>query len=100
MKVSDQTDLSHVASLPAESIIEVTAIIEATAIEGVTVGLHTVPRGATLILDVDKVILNKDPIPGVLPTCVCLGDVLAGPDLCPDPVGGADPILTAKPDPD
>ena len=65
-----------------------------------TVGLHTAPRGATPVLDADKVILDEDPIPGVLPTCVHPGDILTGPNLCPDPVGGADPILTAKQDPD
>ena len=68
IKVSDQTNLSHTASLPAEGIIEAAAIIKVTAIEGMTVGLHTAPRGATPILDADEVILNKDPIPGVLPT--------------------------------
>ena len=88
------------ASLPAEGIIEAAAIIKVTAIEGMTVGLHTTPRGATLILDADKVILNEDPIPGVLPTLVHPGDVLAGLDLHPDPIGGADLILTAKPNPD
>ena len=100
MKVSDQTNLSHVASLPAESVIEAAATIEAKAIEGMTVGLHTAPQGATPILDADKVVLDEDPIPGVLPTHIRQGDVLAGPDLRPDPVGGADPILAAKPDPD
>ena len=64
------------------------------------IGLHTAPRGATPILNGDEVILNEGPIPGILPTCIRLGDVLAGPDLHPDPVGGTDPILTAKPDPD
>ena len=100
MKVSDQTDLSHVAGLPAESIIEAAAITEATAIEGMTVGLHTTPRGVTPILDTDKIILNEDPIPGVLPTHVHPEDVLTGPDLHTDPVGGTDPILAAKPEPD
>ena len=100
MKVSDQTDLSHMASLPAEGVIEAAAIIKVTAIEGMTVGLNTAPRGATPILDADKVILNEDPIPGVLPTVVHPGDVVAGLNLRPDPVGGADLILTAKPNPD
>ena len=100
MKVLDQTDLSHVVSLPAEGVIEAAAIIEVTAIEGMTIGLHTTPRGATPILDTNEVILNEDPIPGVLPTLVCPGDVLAGLDLHPDPVGGADLILTAEPNPD
>ena len=100
MKVSDQTDLSHVASLPAEGIIEAAAIIEATAIEGMTIGLHTTLRGATPIPDADEVILNEDPIPGVLPTLVPPVDILTGLDLHSDPIGGTDPILTAKPDPD
>ena len=65
-----------------------------------TIGLHTAPRGATPILDTDKVILNEDPILGVLPTLVHPGDILTGLDLCPDPVGGTDPIFTAEPDPD
>ena len=99
MKVSDQTDLSHVASLPAESVIKAAATNKATAIEGMTIGLHTAPREATPILDADKVILNEDPIPGALPTCIHPAEVLTDPDLCPDPIGGADPILTAKPDP-
>ena len=71
-----------------------------TAIEGMTVGLHTTPRGATPVLDANKVILNKNPIPGVLPTLVHPGDVLTGLDLYPDPIGGADLILTAEPNPD
>ena len=100
MKVSDQTNLSHVASLPAEGIIEAAATIEVTAIEGMTVGLHTTPRGTTPILDADEVILDEDPIPRVLPTLVHPGDILAGPDLCPDPTEGADPILAAEPNPD
>ena len=100
MKVSDQTSLSHTAGLPAESIIKVAAIIEVTAIIRMAIGLHTAPRGVTPILDTDKVILNEDPIPGILPTCFHPGDVFAGPDLHQDPIGGADPILTAKPDPD
>ena len=94
MKISDQTDLSHAASLPAEGFIE------AAAIEGMTVGLHTAPRGATPILDADEVILNEDPIPGVLPTLVHPGDVLTGLNLHPDPARGTDLILTAKPNPD
>ena len=65
-----------------------------------TVGLHTTPRGATPILDIDEVILDEDPISGVLPTCIHPGDVLAGPDLHPDAIGGTDPILAAEPDPD
>ena len=65
-----------------------------------TIGLHTAPRGTTPILDADEVTLDEDPIPGVLPTRIRPGDVLAGPNLCPDPVGGADPILPAEPDPD
>ena len=93
VKVSDQTNLSHAASLPAEGIIE------AAAIEGMTVGLHTTPGGATPVLDADEVILNEDPIPGVLPTLVH-PDVLAGLNLHPDPVRGADLILTAEPNPD
>ena len=100
MKVSDQTDLSCAASLSAESIIEAAATIKVTAIEGMAVGLHTTPRGATPILDANGVILKEDPIPGVLPTCIHPGDVLTGPDLDPDPVEGTDPILTAEPDPD
>ena len=100
MKVSNQTDLSHVASLPAEGIIKAAAIIVVTAIEGMTIGLHTTPRGATPILDADEVILNKDPIPVVLPTLVCPGDILTGLNLHPDPIGGADLILTAEPNPD
>ena len=71
-----------------------------TAVEGMNIGLHTTPRGATPILDADKVILDEDPIPGVPPTHVCPGDVLTGPNLHPDPVGGANPILTAEQDPD
>ena len=100
MKVSDQTDLSRVAGLPAESVIEVAAIIKATAVIRMAVGLHTSPRGATPILDADEVILNEGPIPGILPTHVCPGDILTGPDLHPDPVGGADLILAVEPDPD
>ena len=100
MKVSNQTNLSHVASLPAESVIETAATIKTTAIKGMTVGLHTAPRGATPILDADKVILDEDPISGVLPTHIHPGDVLTGPNHHPDPIGGADPILTAEPDPD
>ena len=100
MKVSDQTNLSHMAGLPAESIIEAAVIIKVTVGEGMTIGLHTAPRGATPILDADEVILDEDPIPGVLPTCVCPGDALTGPDLHPNPIGGADPILIAEPDPD
>ena len=45
------------------------------------------------------VILNEDPIPGVLPTLVHQGDVLAGLDLHPDPIGGTDLILAAEPNP-
>ena len=71
-----------------------------TAVEGMTVGLHTTPRGATPILDADEVILNEDPIPGVLPILIRSGDVRAGLDLRPDPVGGADLILAAEPNPD
>ena len=100
MKVSDQTDLSHMANLPAEGIIEAAAIIEVIAVEGMTVGLHTTPRGATPILDADKVILDEDPIPRVLPTLVCPGDVLAGLNLCPDSIGGTDLILAGKPNSD
>ena len=100
MKVSDQTDLSHVASLPAEGIIEAAAIIIVTAMEGMTIGLHTALRGATPILDADKVILDEDRIPGVLPTLIHPGDILIGLNLHPDPVGGADLILTAEPNPD
>ena len=100
MKVSDQTDLSHMAGLPAESIIKVAAIIEVTAAIRMAIGLHTALRGATPILDADEVILDDGPIPGILPTRVCPGDVPAGLDLHPDSMGGADPILTAKPDPD
>ena len=73
---------------------------QTTAIEWMTIGLHTTPRGATPILDTDQVILDEDPIQGVLPTHVHPGDVLTGPDLCPDPIGGAGHILTAEPDPD
>ena len=87
------------ASLPAESIIKVAATIKVTAVEGITICLHTGPQGATPILDADKVIPDKDPIPGVHPTHIHPGDILAGSDLCPDPIGGADPILTAEPDP-
>ena len=100
MKVSDQTNLSHVASLPAEGVIKAAAIIKVTAVEEMTVGLHTTPRGATPILDADKVILDEDPIPGVLPTLVHPGDILTGLDLHPDPIGGTDLILTAEPNPD
>ena len=100
MKVSDQTDLSNTASFPAEGIIEAAAIIIVTAIEGMTISLHTSPRGATPILDADEVILNEDPIPGFLPTLVCPRDILAGLNLHPDPVGGGDLILAAKPNPD
>ena len=71
-----------------------------TAVEGMTIGLHTTPRGATPILDTDKVILDENPIPGVLPTLIHPGDIFTGPDLHPDPIGGADPILAAEPDPD
>ena len=99
MKVSNQTDLSHVASLPAEGVIEAAAIIKVTAIEGMTVGLHTTPRGATPILDANKVILDEDPIPGVLPTLVHPGNILTGLNLHPDPIGGADLIITAEPNP-
>ena len=80
------------ASLPAEGVIEVTAI------EGMTLGLHTAPRGATPVLDADEVILDLHL--GVLPTLVCPGDVLTGLDLCPDPVGGTDLILAAEPNPE
>ena len=95
MKVSDQTNLSHVASLPAEGVIKAAAIIKVTAVEGMTIGLHTTP-----ILDADEVILDEDPIPGVLPTLLHPGDILAGLDLCPDPIGGTDLIPTAEPNPD
>ena len=94
MKVSDQTDLSHAASLPAEGVIK------AATIEGMTVDLHTAPGGATPILDTDEVILNEDPIPRVLPTLVHPGDILAGLNLHPDPVRDTDLILTAEPNPD
>ena len=87
------------ASLPAEGVIKAVAIIKVTAIEGITIDLHPAPRGATPILDADKVILNENPIPGVLPTLIH-PDVLTGLNLCPDPAGGADLILTAKPNPD
>ena len=87
------------ASLPAECHRS-SSHHQSDSIEGMTVGLHTTPRGATPILDADRVILDEDPIPGVLPTHVHPGDILTGPDLCPGPVGGADPILTAEPDPD
>ena len=100
MKVSDQTNLSHMASLPAKGVIEVAAIIKVTAVEGMTVGLHTTPRGATPILDANEVILNEDPIPGVFPTLIHPGDILAGLNLHPDPIGGADLILTAEQNPD
>ena len=106
MKVSDQTDLSHVASHPAEGIIEAAAIIKAaviikvTAAKGMTTGLHTIPRGATPIIDTNEVILDKDPIPGVLPTLVHPGNILTSLNLHPDPIGGTGPILTAKPNPD
>ena len=81
MKVSDQTDLSCMAGLPAESVIEVAAIIKATAVIRMAVGLHTTQRGATPILDADKVILNEGPIPGILPTRIHPGDIPVGPDL-------------------
>ena len=100
MKVSDQTALSHMASLPAESVMEAAAIIEVTAIEGMTVGLHTTPRGATPILDANKVILDEDPIPRVLPTLIHPGGILTSLDLHPDPVGGTDLIPTVGPNPD
>ena len=93
MKVSDQTDLSQTASLPAEGVIKAAAIIEVTTLEGMTIGLHTTPRGTTPVLDTNKVILNEDPIPGVLTTLVHPGDILAGLNLCPDPIGGADLFL-------
>ena len=64
MEVSNQTNLSYMGSFLAEGVIE------AAAVEGMTIGLHTIPVGATPILDTDKVILNKDPIPGVLPTLI------------------------------
>ena len=99
-KCSQKSTKSHQEVLKPESVIKAAATIEVTAVEGMTVGLHTTPRGATPILDADKVILDEDPIPGVLPTHVCPGDVLTGPNLHPDPVGGANPILTAEPDPD
>ena len=99
MKVSNQTNLSHTASLQA-GVIKAASIIEAVAIEGMTVGLHTTPRGATPILDTDKVILDEDPIPGVLPTLVHPGDTLTGLNLCSDPVRGTDLILAAEPNPD
>ena len=99
MKVCDQTDLSCTVGLQAESAIEVTAIIQATAIVRMAISLHTTPRGATPVLDANKGILDKDPIQGILPTHVHPGDVLTGPDLHPDPLGGTDPILTAEPDP-
>ena len=88
------------ASLPAEGIIKAAAIIVVTAIEGMTVGLHTTPRGATPILDANEVILDEDPIPGVLPTLIHPEDVLPGLNLHPDLIGGADLILAAKPNPD
>ena len=100
MKVSNKTDLSHVASPQAEGVIKAAAIIKVTAIEGMTVGLHTAPRGATPVLDANEVFLNEDPIPGVLPTLTHPGDILAGLDLHPDPVEGADLILAAEPNPD
>ena len=100
MKVSDQTDLSHVAGLLAESVIEAAAIIEVAAIVRMAVGLHTALRGATPILDADKATLDEGPIPGILPTHVHPEDVPAGPNHHPDPIGGTDPILAAKPDPD
>ena len=100
MKVSNQTNLSHVAGLPAEGIIKAAAIIKMTAVIRMAIGLHTAPRGATPILDTDEVILNEGPIPGILPTCFHLGDVPTGLDLHPDPLGGADSILAAEPDPD
>ena len=100
MKVSDQTNLSHTASLPAEGIIKAAAIIEVTAIEGMTMGLHTTTRGVTPILDADKVILDEDPILGVLPTLVHPGGILVGLNLHPDPIGGTDPIPTAESNPD
>ena len=88
------------ASLPAEGIIEAAAIIKVTAIQGMTVGLHTIPRGATPILHANEVIINEDPIPGVLSTLIHPEDILAGLDLHPDTIGGADLILTAKPNSD
>ena len=88
------------ASLPEEGIIKAAATIKVTAIEGMTMDLHTTPRGATPILDADEVILNEDPIPGVLPTLVHPGGILTGLDLHPDPIGGTDPIPAAKPNPD
>ena len=84
----------------SEGVIKAEAIIIVTAIEGMTVGLHTAPRGATPILDANEVVLDEDPIPGVLPTLVHPGDVLAGLNLHPDPIGGADLILAAEPNPD
>ena len=87
------------ASLPAEGIIEAAAITEVTAIEGMTVGLCTAPRGTSPILDADEVILDEDPIPGVLPTLIHLGGILTGHDPRPVPIGGTDPIIATKPDP-
>ena len=96
-RVSDQTNLSHVARLQVVGIIRVAAIIEVAAIikaaatvkvvciGGMTIGLHTIPEGATPILDANRVILDEDPIPEVLLTLVHPGDVLTGPDLHPDP---------------
>ena len=100
MKVSNQADLSRVAGLPAESIIEVAAITKATAIIRMALGLHTTPRGATSIIDANEVILNEVPILGILPTRVHPGDVPTGSDLHPDPIGGTDPVLAAEPNPD
>ena len=82
------------------AIIEVAVIIEAAVLGWMTIGLDTIPRGATPILDANGVILDKDPIPEVLPTLIHPGDVLAGPDLHPDPAEGTDLILTAGPSPD
>ena len=100
MKVSDQTDLSHPVSLPAEGVIKAAVTIEVTAVEGMTVGLHTAPRGAIPILDANEVILDEDPIPRVPPTLIHQGGVLTGLNLCPDSTGGADLIPAAKPNPD
>ena len=55
-----------------------------------TIGLDTIPGGGTPVLDTNGVILNEDPIPEVLPTLIHPGNILTGPDFCPDPAEGAD----------
>ena len=62
-----------------------------------TIGLHTIPGGATPILDANRVILDEGSISEALPALIHPGDIPTGLNLCPDPVGGVDLILTARP---